>query len=48
MDPDEALKLYSAVASCDRVHPDPAVAAFAGAVTPDEIEEARTYLRERE
>jgi TPR repeat protein len=44
-DPDKALKLYSAVACCNHVHPDPAVAAFAGAVTPEEIEEAKAHVR---
>jgi TPR repeat protein len=43
-DPIEALRLYTAVAACDYVHPDPATAAFAGALTPEEIEEAKVYV----
>jgi uncharacterized protein len=42
----EALRLYKEVASCDHCHPDPAAAAFAGAVTPEEIEEAKSYVAE--
>ena len=44
-DHDEARKLYSELAICDYLHPDPAVAAFAGAITPDELEEAKAYVR---
>jgi TPR repeat protein len=42
----EALRLYKAVAACD-YHPDPAVAAFAGALTPEEVNEAKAYIAER-
>ena len=44
-DLEEASRLYSSLATCDHVHDDPAVAAFAGALTPEEVEEARAYVR---
>lgn len=40
----EALRLYSAVAACDYIFPVEASAAFAGAITPDEIAEAEAYI----
>jgi hypothetical protein len=45
-DPSEALRLYKAVVACDYIHPDPAAAAFAGALTPEEVEEAKAYVVE--
>jgi TPR repeat protein len=42
--PAKALKLYALVAECENVNHDPEVAAFAGAVTPEEVEEARAYV----
>lgn len=45
-DPVEALRLYKAVAACDYLHPVPSAAAFAGALTPDEVEEAKAYVAE--
>jgi TPR repeat protein len=47
VDPAEALRLYAAVAACDFIHPDQATAAFAGAITPEEVEEAKSYVAER-
>lgn len=44
----EALRLYKAVADCDYLHPDPAAAAFAGALTPEEVDEAKAYIAERD
>jgi TPR repeat protein len=46
VDPVQALRLYTAVAACDYLHPDPAAAAFAGALTPEEVEEAKAYVSE--
>ena len=45
-DPAEALRLYTAVAACDYIHPYRAAAAFAGALTPEEVEEAKAYVAE--
>ena len=44
-DANEASRLYSSLAGCKHVHDDPAVAAFAGALTSAEVEEAETYAR---
>jgi len=44
-DPKEASRLYSSLAVCNHVHDDPAVAAFAGALTSAEVEEAKIYIR---
>ncbi len=41
----EASRLYSSLAGCKHVHDDPAVAAFAGALTSAEVEEAKAYAR---
>jgi hypothetical protein len=46
-DSSEALRLYKAVAACDYIHPDRAAAAFAGALTPEEVDEAKAYIAER-
>ncbi|HEX6907676.1 MAG TPA: tetratricopeptide repeat protein [Terriglobales bacterium] len=43
--PAKALRLYAVVAACESVDHDPEVVAFAGAVTPAEVEEARAYVR---
>jgi len=44
-DRDEASRLYSSLATCNRVYHDPAIAAFSGGLTGREVEEARTYIR---
>jgi TPR repeat protein len=44
-DPNEASKLYSTLAVCNHIDDDPAVAAFAGALTSGEVEEAKAYIR---
>ena len=44
-DPDEASSLYSVLAACNHVQDDPAVAAFAGALTSAEVEEAKAYIQ---
>jgi len=44
-DPSEGSRLYSSLASCNQVHDDPAVAAFAGALTSAEVEEAKSFIR---
>jgi hypothetical protein len=44
-DTGEASRLYSSLAVCNHVHDDPAVAAFAGALTSAEVEEAKAYIR---
>ena len=46
-DLDEAARLYSSVSVCDRIHDDPAIAAFAGALTSAEVEEAKAHTRNR-
>jgi TPR repeat protein len=46
-DPGEALRLYSCVAECESLDHNPEVVAFAGAVTPAEVEEAKAYVREQ-
>lgn len=46
-DPGEALRLYSFVAECESLDHNPEVVAFAGAVTPAEVEEAKAYVREQ-
>jgi len=46
-DPDEASRLYSSLAGCDHIHDDPAIAAFAGALTSAEVEEAKAHIRKR-
>lgn len=43
-DPAEALRLYSLVAEYESLNHNPEVVAFAGAVTPAEVEEAKAYL----
>jgi len=43
--PAKALRLYALVSECESVNHNPEVAAFAGAVTPEEVEEARAYVR---
>lgn len=40
----KALRLYAVVAKCESLDHNPEVAAFAGAVTPAEVEEARAYV----
>lgn len=45
--PAKALRLYALVAKCENVNDNPEVAAFAGAVTPAEVEEAKTYVRKQ-
>jgi TPR repeat protein len=45
--PAKALRLYARVAECQSLDHNPEVAAFAGSVTPEEVEEARAYLRGR-
>jgi len=45
-DRNEASRLYSSLATCDHVHEDPAIAAFSGALTSREVDEARAYIRE--
>ena len=47
LNPNEASKLYSSLADCNHVHDDPAVAAFAGALTGAEVEEAKAHTRKR-
>ncbi|HEU5412521.1 MAG TPA: tetratricopeptide repeat protein [Candidatus Angelobacter sp.] len=42
--PAKALKLYALVAECESVKHNPEVVAFAGAVTPEEVEEAKAYV----
>jgi TPR repeat protein len=42
-DPDEALRLYSSLSDCNHIHDDPAIAAFAGALTSAEVEEAKAH-----
>jgi TPR repeat protein len=44
-DPKEASTLYSSLTGCDHVHDEPAAAAFAGALTSAEVEEAKEYIR---
>lgn len=44
-DTNEASRLYSSLAVCNHLHEDPAVAAFAGALTSAEVEEAKAYIR---
>ena len=44
-DPDEALRLYSSLAACEHTHDDPATAAFAGALTSTEVEEAKAHVQ---
>ena len=44
-DTTEASRLYSSLAVCSHLHDDPAVAAFAGALTTAEVEEAKAYIR---
>ena len=44
-DSNEAWRLYSSLAGCKHVHDDPAIAAFAGALTSAEVEEAKAYIR---
>jgi TPR repeat protein len=44
-DPNEASRLYSSLAACNHVHDDPAVAAFSGALTSAEVDEAKAYVR---
>jgi TPR repeat protein len=44
-DPKEASVLYSSLAGCNHVHDEPAIAAFAGALTSAEVEEAKAYVR---
>ena len=44
-DPDEAARLYSSLAVCEHIHDDPAIAAFAGALTRAEVEEAKAHTR---
>ena len=43
-DPDEALRLYSFLAASTHVHDDPTIAAFAGALTRAEVEEAKAFV----
>ena len=43
--PDEASRLYSSLAGCEHVRDDPAIAAFAGALTNAEVEEAKAHTR---
>jgi uncharacterized protein len=45
--PAKALRLYALVAACESLDHNPEVAAFAGSVTPEEVEEARAYLQGR-
>jgi TPR repeat protein len=47
-DPAEAVRLYSLVAEHDTWEHDADVVAFAGAVTSDEVEEAKKYLRDHQ
>jgi TPR repeat protein len=44
-DPDEASRLYSSLSGCEHIHDDPAIAAFAGALTSAEVEEAKAHTR---
>jgi uncharacterized protein len=44
-DPAKASMLYSSLAACNHVHDDPAVAAFSGALTSAEVDEAKAYGR---
>jgi TPR repeat protein len=44
-DPAEASRLYSSLAGCDHIHDDPAIAAFAGALTSAEVQEANAHVR---
>jgi len=46
-DPGEAVRLYSFVAECESLDHNPEAVAFAGAVTPTEVEEAKAYVQER-
>ena len=46
-DPDEASRLYSSLAGCDHIYDDPAIAAFAGALTGAEVDEAKAHVRKR-
>jgi TPR repeat protein len=46
-DADEASRLYTSLAACDHIHDDPAIAAFAGALTSAEVEEAKAHIRKR-
>ena len=45
--PAKALRLYAVVAKCESLNENPELVAFAGAVTPAEVEEARAYVRGR-
>lgn len=44
-DPEEAMRLYSSLAVCEHIHDDPAIAAFAGALTTAEVEEAKAHAQ---
>ena len=44
----EAMRLYTLVAESDPLEHDADVVAFAGAVTSDEVEEAKKYLRDHQ
>jgi TPR repeat protein len=44
-DRDEASRLYSSLAASNHLHDDPAVAAFSGALTSAEVDEAKSYVR---
>jgi TPR repeat protein len=46
-DPNEASRLYSSLARSMHGNDDPAVAAFAGALTSAEVEEAKAYIRKQ-
>jgi uncharacterized protein len=46
-DPAKASMLYSSLVGCNHVHDDPAVAAFSGALTSAEVDEAKAYVRKR-
>ena len=41
---DEASRLYSSLAGCVHIYDDPATAAFVGALTSTEVEEAKAYI----
>ena len=46
-DANEASKLYCSLAASNHVHDDPALAAFSGALTNAEVDEAKAYVRKQ-